>query len=122
MASKNSVDVADLRFGGGESLTGMMRPTFRASTALHIRSRPLSRQFQYLCRRLAFQGGGNPAANHLSSAPERIVIKVSIALGRARLRMAKQLSDDWKTQTAAGTVAGVGVPQIVKANTIQASA
>ncbi len=47
---------------------------------------------------------------------------MSIALCRARLRVAEQLADDGETKTSSCTNTCMGMSQIVKANAIEAGA
>src|SRR5215207_930931 len=63
---------------------------------------------------------GNTPPDGLGSASDRIGIEMTVALGRANLRVSQELRDHWEAQAAADAERRMRVPQIVQANILQA--
>ncbi|MGD9657655.1 MAG: hypothetical protein AB7U61_08460, partial [Methylocystis sp.] len=55
-------------------------------------------------------------ANRIRGASDRISVEMRITLGRCRLRMTKELADDWQSEASAGSYTGELVTQVMNAN------
>ena len=92
-----------------------------ASRAACARFRLVTKHFTAPAHWLSHRGcdlTGNP----LRSAPQWVGIEVSVALGRACLRVAEQLADDGKTKAGTCTNTCMRVTQVVQANAVEAGA
>jgi hypothetical protein len=69
----------------------------------------------------AFHRGGDGRANGVDSAPERVGVKMRIAVGRGRLRAPKQLTDDRQAERSARAEAGEGVAEIMQPDAFKPS-